>query len=298
MGTELEIIFRASDRTAGQRVAESAFASVRRLDDVLSTWREDTQLARVNHAPVGSNQALSPALAELLGEVWRWWHDTDGTFDPAVGPLVDAWGIRTTLHRPSAAVLARARRASGLIHFQLDPVRGTITRLASGAWLDSGGFGKGAALRGVGAALWAAGIHSALVNFGGQVLALGSPPDAGEPGGWLIGVAHPARRDVAVRHLVLRDRSASTSGQSERPGHILDPRSGFPVPAWGSVTVVAADPMIADILSTALFVMGPDDGLRWAQGRSDVGALFLIPRGGRVEARWNRAMEPFLKETQ
>lgn len=162
--------------------------------------------------------------------------------------------------------------------------------------MDSGGFGKGAALRSVEAVLRAAGICAALVDFGGQGLAVGSSPEGPPSGGWTIGVAHPAQRLVPVRELVVRDRSVSTSGQSERPGHILDPRSGRPVPAWGSVTVVAPDPMVADILSTALFVMGPEAGPRWADDRSDFGALFLILRHGRVEARWNHSMEPFLKE--
>ncbi len=296
MGTELRIEFRASDRTAGQRAAEAALAAARRVDDLLSTWRGGTELADLNHSPVGTPWVLSRALGGLLGEVWQWWRDTGGTFDPGVGPLVDAWGVRETLHQPSAAHLARALRATGLNRFHFDPVRGTITRRAAGAWLDSGGFGKGAALRSVRAALRAGGIQTALVNFGGQVLAMGSDPGNDPPHGWSVGVAHPAHREVSVRELVLEDRSASTSGQSERPGHILDPRSGAPVAAWGSVTVVAADPMVADILSTALFVMGPEDGLRWAQARKDVGALFLILREGQVEARWNHAMEPFLKE--
>lgn len=296
MGTELRLTLAVPDEGAGQRAAEAVFAAVRQMDDVLSTWRDASELQGVNRAPAGDVVTLSPMLAALLRDVWRWWRETGGTFDPGVGPLVDVWGVRGTLRTPAPDELARAREQSGLEHFDFDPARGTIVRRRTGTWMDSGGFGKGAALRRVEAVLRAAGIRSALVDFGGQGLALGSSPEGPPSGGWTIGVAHPAERLVPVRELVLRDRSVSTSGQSEQPGHILDPRSGSPVPAWGSVTVVAPDPMVADILSTALFVMGPEDGLRWVKDREEVGALFLILRDGRVESRWSHAMEPFLKE--
>ncbi|MBI2536870.1 MAG: FAD:protein FMN transferase [Gemmatimonadetes bacterium] len=296
MGTELRLALVAQDERRGQEAAEAAFAAVRQLDDILSTWRDDTELQRLNRAPPGEVVRVSPALGALLSQVWRWWRETGGTFDPGVGPLVDVWGVRGTLRQPTEDELARALGNSGLRQFEFDPTRRNIVRRSAGAWLDSGGFGKGAALRSVQAVLRASGIHAALVDFGGQGLAVGSSPEAPPSGGWTIGVAHPAERLVPVRELVIRDRSVSTSGQSERPGHVLDPRWGRPVPAWGSVTVVAQDPLVADILSTALFVMGLDDGLRWVSGRNDVGALFLILRDGRVEARWNQAMEPFLKE--
>jgi thiamine biosynthesis lipoprotein len=296
MGTELTLKLLAPDVATGQRVAETALAAVRHADDLLSTWRDGTELQRVNRAPAGAAVRLSPELAAILREVWGWWRNTDGTFDPGVGALVDAWGIRDTLRTPAPADLARARQQSGLRQFDFDSVHGTVTRRSAGAWMDSGGFGKGAALRSVERVLREARIRHALVDFGGQGLALGSSPEAPEPRGWKIGVAHPVERLVAVRELVIRDRSVSTSGQSEQPGHLLDPRTGRPVPAWGSVTVVTEDPMVADILSTALFVMGPEAGPRWAEARQDVGALFLILRQGRLDARWNPAMEPFLKE--
>ncbi len=296
MGTELQLTLVAPDERTGQQVAEAAIAAVRQADDLLSTWRDGTELQRVNRAPVGEVVSLSPPLTVMLREVWRWWRETGGTFDPGVGPLVDVWGVRGTLRTPGPSDLARARQQSGLRQFGFDSARGTIVRRRAGAWMDSGGFGKGAGLRSMETVLRAAGIRAALVDFGGQGLAMGSSPDVAGSGGWSIGVAHPVERLVPVRELVIRDQSVSTSGQSEQPGHILDPRSGRPVPAWGSVTVVASDPMVADILSTALFVMGPVEGPRWANDRTDFGALFLILREGRVEARWNAAMKPFLKE--
>ncbi len=126
------------------------------------------------------------------------------------------------------------------------------------------------------------------------MLALGDPR---EP--WSIAVAHPFDRTRPVARLRVQGVAVSTSGNSERwverngsrIGHILDPRTGRPTASWGSVTVVAEDPLAADVLSTALYVQGPDEGLRWMRDDPDVGVLFLIDRAGALEARWNPAME-------
>jgi thiamine biosynthesis lipoprotein len=175
----------------------------------------------------------------------------------------------------------------------VDDVRRTVTRTAEGAWLDTGGFGKGAALRAAAAALAGAGIRDAALNFGGQLLVVGRDAD-GTP--WPVPVAHPSARTRPAALLWASGRSVSTSSQSERPGHILDPRTGRPVPAWGSVTVVAKDPAVADMLSTALFVMGPEAGLAWARGRTDVGVLFLVEERGRLRRRWNSGMRAYLAD--
>jgi thiamine biosynthesis lipoprotein len=211
---------------------------------------------------------------------------------------VDAWDLRGEGRIPSRAQLAAARTATGLRRFQLSATGTTGIRRDSTAWLDTGGFGKGVALREAARALRDAGVSSAFLNFGGQVLALGS--EAG--GDWIVPVAHPSRRAEEVLRLHLSGRSASTSSQSERwvdvggrrLGHVLDPRTGEPVPAWGSVTVVAEDPAVADMLSTALLVLGPEAGARWAKDRRDVAVLFLIERDGRLVRHWNRALESFL----
>ena len=298
MGTTLEISVASVDRATGIAAIELAFDAVRSVDGLLSTWRDDSEIARLNHAPPGVPVALSADLYALLREASRWSQATDGAFDPSVGALVDAWDLRGEGRVPSPAQLAAARAATGLQRFELDDRRATAVRRDSIAWLDTGGFGKGVALREATRTLRDAGVSSAFLNFGGQVLAMG--PEAGSD--WIVPVAHPSRRNEEVLRLHLRGRSASTSSQSERwvevagrrLGHILDPRSGDPVPAWGSVTVVAEDPAVADMLSTALLVLGPEAGPRWARDRKDVGVLFLIEQDGKLVRRWNRALESFL----
>lgn len=298
MGTLLRVQVAAPSRTAALAATESAFAEVRRLEGLLSTWQPETEVQRLNTARVGETVRLAPEVFVLLRTAVAWADSTGGAFDPVVGALIDAWQLRGRGRVPGEADLAAALAASGIHRLVLDSVAGTALRRDSAAWVDTGGFGKGAALRAVERVLRGSGVRSALVDFGGQVLALG---EAAEGGAWPVAVAHPTRRREPATWLRLRNRSAATSSASERfvePngerfGHILDPRTGRPVPAWGSVTVVAADALVADIVSTALFVLGPRHGMEWAQGREDVGVLFLIEQESTVTAWWNEAMEPY-----
>ncbi|HUF34847.1 MAG TPA: FAD:protein FMN transferase [Gemmatimonadales bacterium] len=291
MGTTLRVAVAAADRVGGIQAIEDVFAAVRRLELVLSTWRDDSEIAALNRARPGRPVRLSAELHGILAEAAEWSRATGGAFDPAIGPLVEAWGLRGPRRSPSETERSEALAASDLGHFELRPDGSSAIRRNARAWLDTGGFGKGAALREAGRLLRARGIDAARLNFGGQVLALGHD-EAGAA--WSVPVAHPTRRDEPAAHLRVANRSVSTSSQSQRAGHVLDPRSGAPVPAWGSVTVVAEDPLVADIVSTALLVMGPAEALDWAERRSDIGVLLLVERDGRVHRRWNRELERYL----
>ncbi len=284
MGTRLALEVRGPGAAAA---AESVQAAVRRVEDLLSTWRDDTELSALNHAPMGEDHPVSPALFAVLKEVGDWVRATDHAFDPAIGALVDAWGLPGEGGTPSSSELAAARSAASWDLFVVKPSERTVTRTTPDVWIDAGAFGKGLALREAAEALRAAG-GSGTLNFGGQVLVVGTRPVA-------VGVAHPRVRDRTVATLTLTDASVATTSSSERGRHVLDPRTGRPVADWGSVTVVAEDPMVADLLSTALYVMGPDAGLAWAADRP-YGVLVqeVGPEGTRT-ARWNSAMERWLE---
>lgn len=300
MGTVLRIRVAAADRPTALRASEAALRAVREVDDLLSTWRTGTPLATLNAAPLRRPLPMPPALLALLVEVRDWARRTGGAFDPAVGALVDAWGLRGDGRVPSRDRVERALRSTGHRCFQLDPRAGRAARSCENAWLDSGAFGKGAALRRARAALESAGARSAILDFGGQQLAFGLP-DRGAV--WTVDVAHPARRGEAAARLEITGGSVATTGQSERAirtahgriGHVIDPRSGHPVPAWGSVTVVHDDPLVADVLSTALFVMGPADGAEWLRRRPEIAALFVVEGSPGLSLRPTAAMRSMLE---
>ncbi|UCF20376.1 MAG: FAD:protein FMN transferase [Gemmatimonadota bacterium] len=299
MGTLLRARVWASSGAEGFEAIESGFAEVRRLDGVLNSWREDSELSALNASLPGQPMPVSAELFGYLQELQRWRELSGGAFDPAVGALVDAWGLRGVGRRPSELEVQQALVAAGHGAFKLDETAQTVTRMVAGARLTAGGFGKGVGLRALVGALRMAGIETAFLDFGGQVQAVGRAPE----GVWRIGIAHPLLRTEVAALIRLSEGSAATSGASERNfeiagqrvGHILDPRSGKPVSAWGSVTVVALDPVVADVLSTALYVMGPEEGLNWAESWEEIGALFLVLEAGGLRLSWNAAMEPFLE---
>lgn len=268
MGTELTLIVEAPQRADALAASEAAVRALEATEARLSTWRDDTELARLNAAPVGEPVTLSPTLGRELAAAHRCWRETRGAFDPAMAALTTAWGLRTGGRAPGDTELRTALEASGFEHVVLDG--GTATRRHSGVGLDEGGFGKGAGLE---AALEALGKHRgagrALLDLGGQVAVFGP----GEP--WSVDVAHPEDRHRAVATVHLGEGSLATSGTGVKGRHLLDPVTGRPAPDFGSVTVWARDPLTADCLATGLYVMGPDAALAWASARHDVDVLIL-----------------------
>jgi FAD:protein FMN transferase len=258
MGTILEIDAIGPTAAATEQAVAAAFAAVEDVDRRLSNWRADSELSNANAA--GSNRpvALSPATWRCLSRAFDFARETDGAFDPTVG-------------------VATGARTIGWENVILDSEGCTLTFAVSGGAIDSGGFGKGEALDRAVMELRRRGVVAARLNFGGQIFVLGSR--FGE-----VSIAEPragsSRQLAAFR---TADGSVSTSGVSEKPGHIVDPRTGAPAPFTGSVTVVADNGLRADALSTALFVLGPDDGLELAN-RESIAALFVVPR---TDGRWD-----------
>jgi thiamine biosynthesis lipoprotein len=295
MGTRATLSAFAPSRTQGLQALQRALDVLENAEAELSTWREDSAISALNRQPVGIGRELPTNLCSMFAQVRHWYQETGGAFDPGVGPLTAAWGINTTAVVPSDEVLQHARAASGLKWFAFDPSTCMVRRAHADALLDVGAFGKGAALDRINAVM---GASAWLIDLGGQVSVGGA---AAPSGAWVIDIAHPLERDRPQLQVRLTSGSLSTSAGSERDqavdgrrvGHILDPRTGTPAPFSGSVTVWHASGLAADALSTALFVMGSDEGTRWAEQRG-IAALFLTPRGGSVELRATTAFRPLL----
>ena len=269
-------------------VSHSAEQSVERMESMvrileeaeseLSTWKEDSILSRLNRQPVGAPLEVESSMIELFEELDYWSGETQNSFDPTVGKLMEAYAIKTGGRWPTAASVKASVQDTGMQHYRLDKKRYRITRTRD-IHIDAGSFGKGEALDRL---LKAHADDDAwMADLGGQILVHGSRPGRS---GWPVSIAHPRNREEAFLSIVLKSGSLATSGGSERDsevenrrlGHILDPRIGRPAPYNGSVSVWHERALLADILSTALYVMGPEKGLRWANDRG-VAACFLIP---------------------
>ena len=278
---------------------EAAFREVARLEGILSNWKPESELSLLNDRASKEWFRCSSDLYGAVRVALEWAARTGGAFDPTVEPLVRALGLRSADGIVPAAG-GGAHAGTGMeirphgtggpgggrlpIGWRLVRLRASSRSVrfdAPGVGLDLGGIGKGIALDAAARVLARHGARAALLDFGGQILAIGRPHGTE---GWPIGIANPSDRDTSVSVIQGMDISMSTSGNGERAvegtdgpiGHILDPRMQRPAPFDGTVTVVAEDATAADALSTALFVMGPERGLRWAEDRR-IAALYLWP---------------------
>lgn len=253
--------------SASDRETEAAFTEAARIEQrLLSTWSDQSELARLD---ASGAMNVSPELWQLLSTARQWSEKTGGTFNPLVRPLIDCWQTRGAGALPSAGALKIARAKTALENLTFPSSQ--RVELLNGAAVEEGAFGKGYALDRM-LALFVT-SPNAVLNFGGQISVKGRS---------IVNLADPRRRDHAIAELSLTDASLSTSSGSERSfvagghtfSHLLDPRNGEALPPTGSVSVIASSGLEADILSTALYVMGSAEGIGWANDHS-VAAAFI-----------------------
>lgn len=299
MGTVCTLTLFSADRPSGLQQLQRLIEILEDTEAQLSTWREDSALSRFNRHPLGEPFLLESSLCRLFARLLYWSRQTEGTFDPALGRLLEAWDVRGEGRLPSPTLLEAARRASGMEHveFQADLCRIIRRREVR---LDAGAFGKGEALDRTLAYSREHDLNPWRIDLGGQIMVHRLPPGDPQGKGWPVWLASPLDRERPLLFLRLSSGSVATSGGSERDvgssdrpiGHILDPRSGQPATFAGSVSVWHPEGLTADILSTALFVMGIREGTAWAEARQ-IAACFLVSRPeGEVEilttSEWKR----------
>lgn len=251
-----------------------------RLDRQLSATRPDSLLTQLNE---GGSLTCEEPIAALLRESLGLSARTDGALDPSVYPAVQLWGFPTDeFHVPTQAELDAVKPYIGTDHIHLD---GSTVRLDEGTRLDFGAVAKGYAARRCVALLEQAGVSAALLSLGGNIQTYGSKPD----GDWCIGITDPMGQSDCFATLHLQGSHAIvTSGSYQRSftvgtetyHHILDPETCRSADSGLlSVTVVCADGLLADGLSTALFVMGLERAAKLYQESCDFEAVFYLEDG-------------------
>lgn len=282
MGCEFEFLLCGPDRDHLLDAAEEAFDEILRLEQQLSVFIPTSELSYLNANASRVPVQLDPRLFDLLLMAKRISAETEGAFDPSSGALIDAW-------RDSVEVLPDRQRIrellwrTGMSAVILDESRSTIQFAAPGPKLNLGALGKGYAIRRAAELLMDRGVNSALLSAGSStVYAMGSIP-GGDP--WPVGIRNPAKPDERIMVIGLRNRALSTSGNYERfveangvrYGHVLDPRTGFPVNAVLSASALTDDPAESDALSTAFFVLGVEGTRRYCDNHRNVGAIMIVP---------------------
>jgi thiamine biosynthesis lipoprotein len=266
-----------------------------RVDRLMSTYREDSELSRFNRLAANVSFAVSPETLEVFRVAREVSDLSGGAFDISVGPLVAAWGFGATDRvpaPPSEAELAALRPHVGFERIAIDAGAGTLAKTHAGVVCDLSAVAKGYAVDLVAAALGNLGHDDFLVEVGGEVRASGFRLDGAA---WRVAIERPDSELRGIHEVVpLRDIALATSGDyrnyyevdGRRISHTIDPRTARPIEhALASVSVLHRDAVHADALATALNVLGPDAGYALAE-REGLAAYFIV-RGqdGRFTSR-------------
>jgi len=287
--TFVEVKAYGDNQTAA--IIADTFSEMGRVNDLLNNYDPESDVSRINAAAGNDAVNISPETFSALSDAKKYARLSQGAFDFTVGPLVALWGFNQDQpglsgSDPDDMSIAQAQRLVDYKTLQLTQgPSGASARLKQkGMRIDTGAFGKGFVADRAIQFLREKGIKSALVAAGGTICAIGLKPD-GQP--WQIGIRHPRNSSSFLTVIPLRDVSVSTSGDYEkfyykagkRRTHIIDPRTGTPVSTIQSVTVIAPQGIDSDALSTALFVLGPVDGLALVEKLSGVEALIVTASG-------------------
>ena len=285
MDTFIELSAFGSGRN--EALAE-AKAEIERLNDLLSIGLEESEISRVNRE--GSAQ-VSPETAAMIREALTLYEETGGAFDITVYPLMELWGfVSKNYHVPSGEELAETMKLIGASRVTLDEENCLVT-LDEGQAIDLGGIAKGYASQRLMEILSRHGIRSAIVSLGGNIQCLGTKPD-GSP--WRIGVKDPFNPNTGYAAIVkVVDKAVITSGGYERYfvdeesgktyRHIIDPSTGYPAESGlSSVSIVTADGMLGDGLSTALYILGLERSVEFWRAHKDAFEAILVDDKGEV----------------
>jgi thiamine biosynthesis lipoprotein len=266
MGTVFTVEMYGSDPAQLARVGDLALDEASRVDRLLSNYRPDSELSRVNRDAATGPVKISQELFDLLSTCLTVSRESQGTFDITVGPLMKVWGFfKDSGHLPNAqAVQARLRKV-GYQNIELDRATKSVHFKRAGIELDPGGVGKGYAVDRMVEVLRNEGIHSALISGGGSsIFGLGTPPT--DSRGWPIQIADPRNDKKIAAEIYLKDKSLSTSGSYEKffwadgkvYSHIMDPRNGYPAQGMLAVSVLSPRTLDSEVWAKPYFILGPE----------------------------------------
>lgn len=296
MATRFELVMYGDNPVALRAAGEEALGEIERLENQLSLYRPQSEIAHVNACAAREPVRVSPPVFSLLSHARQLWEESGHAFDVTIAPAVKCWGFMGGKGRlPSADEVEAARALVGMDQVELNLADQTVYFRRSGMMIDLGAIGKGYAIDCAVSLLKDAGVTSALLHGGtSTAYAIGRPPDQPH---WSLLLELPGQENTTnaadrSRPVALRDASLSMSAVWGRAievdgktlGHVIDPRSGRPVSNALMSVVVLPTATETDALSTALLVAGRSEFERFTRDRPDGGALLVTqgPNGTEV----------------
>ena len=265
MGTEVSVYFWHDDAAAGETIIEEVFAEVDRINELMSTYVESSRISEINRDAASGPVVAGDELFQLIRRSLDISVLTNGAFDITYESVGQHYDFRER-QRPDEATVKAERQHIDYQLIELDKTAGTVRFLEDGVRINLGGIAKGYVVeRGVDI-LRNHGVENGIVTAGGDSRLLGDRRD--RP--WVVGIRNPRTDGQVAISVPLEDEAISTSGDYERYfeedgvryHHIIRPSSGLPVEGVHSATVFGPDAVLTDALSTSVFVMGVDMGLK------------------------------------
>ena len=284
MGTVVKITAVARSESIAQAAATAGFAEIHRLEELLSTWIPTSELSRVNASAGVMPVSVSPETMAVVQGAIQVAEMTDGGFNIAIGPAVEAWNVIDGRLIPTEPELKVLRPLLDLKAVHANVRQRTIFLEKAGMRIDVGGIGKGYAADQAVMAMKKAGASAGVVALSGDIKTFGQLP------GWKkfpVGIQHPRKEGEVLAFIDLEDEAISTAGDYERfferdgvrYHHILDPKTLQPARSCQAVTVIAREGIWADGLDTGIFVMGVELGMRLVESLPDVEAIIVDHEG-------------------
>jgi len=259
MGTTVEVV------SPTPEAAKIAFAEIRRIEGLLSIYKDDSEVTLLNRK---GELRVSAETFYVLKKAVEFWQSSNGAFDITIAPLMDLWGFSSKSYRlPSQAEIRKTLEYVGSDKIIFNDKNNVVKFKVLGTRIDLGAIAKGFAVDCAVKKLKEQGITSCLINAGGDIYCLGDK--SGRP--WKIAIQDP-RQSGFLGYLKLKDRAVATSGNyrqfftkgDKRYAHILDPKSGYPAESRvSSVSVLAPDCLTADAVATAAYVLGKNQALKF-----------------------------------
>lgn len=293
------IVLYASEQDAANLAADAAFLRIQQLNDIMSDYDPDSELNKLSHTSGQGKQVhVSEDLWIVLERAQSLAEQSGGAFDVTVGPYVNLWRRARRQHQlPDPVRLAEAGKAVGYKHVRLDAKAHTVELLVPNMRLDLGGIAKGYAVDQALKTLRTHGIHSALIEAGGDMGVSDPPPGKAA---WRIELSSvDATNAPPDRFLSLRNCAISTSGDlyqrleidGKRYSHIVDPRTGIGLTDHSIVNIIAPDGITSDSLTKVVSVLGPKKGLKFIEHVPGVSARTMRESGGKIEVAASKGFE-------
>jgi thiamine biosynthesis lipoprotein len=284
MGTEVSVLLWHDDVAAGELLVEEVFREAERINRLMSTYIDDSRISEINRQAAEAPVAAGDELFQLIRRSLDISVLTLGAFDITYDSVGQHYDFRNR-QRPDDATIEAERKLINYRFVELDQAAGTVKFRQQGVRINLGGIAKGYVVeRGVNI-LRVHGVEHAIVTAGGDSRLLGDR--RGQP--WMVGIRDPRKDGQVAISVPLQDEAISTSGDYERYfeegdiryHHIIEPSTGAPASGVHSATVFGPDAVITDALSTSVFVMGVDRGLRLIATLPDYESI-VIDADGRI----------------